>query len=63
MIVCVWVCVVLKCRFMCLLSQIAEHEELIAAAPIVVMDANLRVETMRTLLEMCRSFDVPGEYI
>lgn len=40
-----------------------ENEARIAAAPIVVMDANLRLDTMSAVLELCQRHHVPGEYI
>lgn len=40
---------------------VRENEAIIAHAPIVVMDANLRLDTMAALLEMCKVHNVPGK--
>lgn len=43
-------------------SQIIKHEALISAAPIVLFDANISVDTMGTILELCEKYDKPGEF-
>lgn len=42
--------------------QIKKYESLIKAAPIIVFDANLSVDAMSTILELCRKYNKPGEY-
>lgn len=42
--------------------QIQKYESFIKSAPIVVFDANLSVDAMSTILELCRKYNKPGEY-
>lgn len=42
--------------------QIRKYERLIKTAPIIVFDGNLTVDTMSTVLELCRKYNKPGEY-
>lgn len=42
--------------------QIKKYESIIKTAPIIVFDANLTVETMATILELCRKYNKPGEF-
>lgn len=42
--------------------QIRKYESLIKTAAIIVFDANLTVDTMSTILELCQKYKKPGEY-
>lgn len=46
-----------------LFIQIQKYESLIKTAPIIVFDANLTVETISTILDLCRKYNKPGEYL
>lgn len=52
----------LKMYFTFLMFQIRKYERLIKDAPIVVFDANLTVEAISTILDLCRKYNKPGEY-
>lgn len=43
--------------------QIIRNEKSIQKAPVVVFDANLSVDCMATILEICGKYDVPGMFI
>lgn len=44
-----------------LLSQIIKNERYIASAPVIVFDGNIPLDTMGTILEMCRKYRKPGK--
>lgn len=35
---------------------------MIQTAPIIVFDANLTIEAMTTILELCQKYNKPGEF-
>lgn len=41
--------------------QVVKYENLIASAPIVLFDGNISVDTMGTILEICRKHRKPGK--
>ena len=43
-------------------TQILKFADAFKAASMVVMDANLRMDTMVFLLKMCKELQVPGKY-
>lgn len=45
---------------MIFMLQIKKYESLIKAAPIIVFDANLTVDAMSTILELCKKYNKPG---
>lgn len=48
---------------MCLLFppfQVQKYAQSISSAKMVVMDANVNIETMETVCEICRRYNVPG---
>lgn len=42
-------------------AQVEKHEEIIKAAPLVVMDGNLSIETMDKLLGITEKHNIPGK--
>lgn len=44
------------------LFQIWKNEKLIQNAPVVVFDANLSIDCIGTILELCGKFNVPGNF-
>lgn len=42
--------------------QVKKYEHLIASSPIVVFDANLPIDTMATILDICKKYQKPGEF-
>lgn len=42
-------------------TQVEKHEELIKAAPLVVMDGNLSIEAMDKLLGITEKHNIPGK--
>lgn len=50
---------------MCPLSafQIIKNEKLIQDAPVVVFDANLSLDCIATVLELCGKYDIPGMFL
>lgn len=41
--------------------QVLQHENVLSTSPIVVFDANINGPAMRTLLNLCRDHNIPGE--
>lgn len=41
--------------------QVIKHEGLISKAPIIVFDANITVDAMGTILDLCKKYNKPGK--
>lgn len=44
-------------------AQIIKNEALISTAPLVLFDGNISVDAMGTILELCKKYNRPGEFI
>lgn len=42
-------------------SQIRRYENSIKQAPLIIFDANLTIDTMSLILDMCRKYNKPGK--
>lgn len=43
--------------------KVIRHEKIISKAPLVIFDSNIQIDTIGTILELCKKYNKPGKSI